>query len=339
MASTRDTATGVRLSKRFRFFMAFSALAVVAFASAFDATILGNALPIIAEDVGATSLESFWMTISFMLAAVAFQPMHTALSDILGRKPILYLCCLLFTAGLIIFGLARSPTIIIVGRTIQGIGGGGLEALSEVVLTDLTTLKERPLYLGILSFFWATAGVVGPPIGGALAQYVSWRWLAWINLPLMGTAMALIPPFLTLHQDRTSIRSKLRRVDWAGIILFLFAAVLILIPLTSGGQTRPWSSPATLVPLALGVLCLALFVLAERRAREPMLPARVLNTPLLAATMLSSFLHGVAMWSVLYYAPLFFEARRPPPSPPPSPSRRRGVSHLGGPSRPPAPAP
>ncbi|OJD38800.1 mfs multidrug transporter [Diplodia corticola] len=308
MAATGDTGTRVRSKGRFRFVMAFSALSIVAFSSAFDATILGNALPVIAEDVGATSLESFWMTISFMLASVALQPVHTAFSDIFGRKPVLFLCCVLFTAGLIVFGLARSPAAIITGRTIQGMGGGGLEALSEVILTDLTTLKERPLYLGILSFFWATAGAVGPPVGGALAQYASWRWLAWINLPFMGIAMVLIPLFLTLQQDRSSASSKLRRVDWIGIALFIAAVTLLLVPLTCGGNAIAWNSAGTIVSLVIGGSCLVLFVFAESRAQEPMMPPRVINTPMLAATMLGSLLHGIAMWCILYYAPLFFES-------------------------------
>lgn len=241
-------------------------------------------------------------------AAVAFQPVHTAFSDIFGRKAALYLCCLLFSAGLIVFGLARSPAAVIAGRTIQGMGGGGLEALSEVVLTDLTTLKERPLYLGIISFVWAAASVIGPPVGGTLAQYLSWRWLARINLPLMGISMLLIPPFLTLHQDRSSMRSKLRRVDWRGILLFITASTLILFSLTSGGQMFPWRSYQTLLPLAIGTLSLGLFCLAERRASSPMIPPRVLNTVMLAATMLATFLHGMAMWCLLYYAPIYFQS-------------------------------
>jgi len=206
---------------------------------------------IITQDIGASSLEAFWMSISFLLAAVAFQPAHTAMSDIFGRKLVLYVCCLFFVIGLVVFGTAESPTTIIIGRTIQGFGGGGLEALSEVILTDITTLKERPLYLGIMSFFWAGAAVAGPPIGGALAEYTTWRWLAWILLPFIGVALILIHPTLTLRQDRNSIMLKLTRVDWLGLLLSVSAATMVLFAITAGGQIFPWSSVQILTPLLL----------------------------------------------------------------------------------------
>ena len=134
------------------------------------------------------------MSTSYLLAVVSFQPVHTSFSNIFGRKPALHFCCFLFCAGLLIFGTASSPRVLILGRTIQGLGGGGLEALSEVILTDITTLEARPRYLGLMAFFWASAGVVGPAIGGALVEYVSWRWLAWIVFPIVLAAWALVAP-------------------------------------------------------------------------------------------------------------------------------------------------
>jgi len=263
---------------------------------------------IITQDIGASSLEAFWMSISFLLAAVAFQPAHTAMSDIFGRKLVLYVCCLFFVIGLVVFGTAESPTTIIIGRTIQGFGGGGLEALSEVILTDITTLKERPLYLGIMSFFWAGAAVAGPPIGGALAEYTTWRWLAWILLPFIGVALILIHPTLTLRQDRNSIMLKLTRVDWLGLLLSVSAATMVLFAITAGGQIFPWSSVQILTPLCLGIICTILFCYFETKTSSPMLSPEILATRTVTAAMFGALLHGIATWCMLYFAPLFFES-------------------------------
>lgn len=248
------------------------------------------------------------MSTSFLLTAVTFQPVTTALSDIFGRKPTLYLCCALFTIGLIIFGTAKSSSVVILGRTIQGIGGGGLEVLSEVILTDITTLKERPLYLGIMSLFWAGAAVAGPPIGGALAEYLSWRWLAWILLPLMGLSLVLIPPFLTLQQDTSSAIQKAKRVDWAGIALFICASTLILFPITAGGQLFPWQSVQVWAPFSVGAACLAAFCWVEYKAVEPMLPFRIFKSATVSAAMFGACLHGIVVWCALYFLPIYFQA-------------------------------
>ena len=263
---------------------------------------------IITQDVGASSLEAFWMSISFLLAAVAFQPAHTAMSDIFGRKPVLYFCCLFFVIGIVVFGTARTPTTLIVGRTIQGFGGGGLEALSEVILTDITTLKERPLYLGIMSFFWAGAAVAGPPIGGALAEYTTWRWLAWILLPFIGVALVLIHPSLTLRRDTNSAMQKLKRVDWLGLLLSVSAATMALFAITAGGQIFSWSSAQILTPLCLGGVCTILFCFVETRTSSPMLSPEILATRTVTASMFGALLHGTATWCMLYFAPLFFES-------------------------------
>lgn len=134
------------------------------------------------------------MSTSYLLTVVASQPVYTTLSEIFGRKPTLYVCYLLFAIGLVIFGTSTSPSVLIVGRPVQGLGGGGLEALSEIILTDIMTLEERPLYLGMMAFFWATANIVGPLTGGALVQHLSGRWLAWVIMPLLSIASVLIAP-------------------------------------------------------------------------------------------------------------------------------------------------
>lgn len=107
------------------------------------------------------------------------------------------------------------------GKNDTGCWWRGMEALCEIILTDITTLKERPFYIGLLGLMWARGSILAPIVGGLFVQYVSWRWIAWINLPLMGVALVLLPLFLNMKMDRSSVWSKLKRVDWLGITLLM----------------------------------------------------------------------------------------------------------------------
>lgn len=253
-------------------------------------------------------MQSFWAGISFLLTSVLFQPIHTILSDIVGRKPVLYVCILFFGLGAIVFGAAKNMTVLIVGRALQGIGGGGLEALVEIILTDMTTLKERPLWLGLLGFVWAAGSVSGPIVGGAFSQYVSWRWIAWINLPLIAVSMVLIPPFLRLQTLTQPLKAKLKTLDWMGILLFLAGMTSFTLAITWGGALYSWKSWKTLLPLILGILLLIAFIAWEGyTTQEPMIPYRLFNNRTSAFSLLGAFLHGIIVFGVLFYLPIYFE--------------------------------
>lgn len=206
------------------------------------------------------------------------------------------------------FGAAKNMTVLIIGRTIQGIGGGGLEALVEIILTDMTTLKERPLWVGLLGFVWAGGSVSGPIVGGAFSQYVSWRWIAWINLPLIAVAIVLIPPFLKLQTLTQPLKVKLKEVDWLGISLFLAGMTLFVLGITWGGALYSWQSWKTLLPLILGTTLLIAFAAWEGlTTKEPMIPYRLFKTRTSAFSLLGAFLHGIIVFGVLFYLPIYFE--------------------------------
>jgi hypothetical protein len=248
------------------------------------------------------------MSTSYLLAVVSFQPVHTSFSNIFGRKPALNLCCCLFCVGLIIFATGSSPQVLILGRTIQGLGGGGLEALSEVILTDITTLEERPRYLGLMAFFWAAAGVVGPAIGGALVQYVSWRWLAWIVFPVVSAAWALVSPAALPKGDTSPLGKKMSRLNWTSIALFVGASFLTLFPVTTGGVIRPWFDRMTLVPFAMGLACLFLLICHEKKTRDPILALHIFQRRSVAAALFVSFVTGLLFWCLFFYPTIFFQS-------------------------------
>lgn len=197
--------------------------------------------------------------------------------------------------------------ILILGRTIQGVGGGGLEALCQIILTDMTTLKERPLWIGVLEFVWAAGSVMGPLVGGVFSQYVSWRWIAWINLPLLGVAIVLIPPFLTLQSIKLSTKAKLRQLDWIGIPTFITGMTSFMLSITWGGVLFSWTSWKTLLPLVLGIMVLLAFAAYESQPVEPMIPYRIFANRTGAIALFSSFLHGLIVWEIIYYLPVYLE--------------------------------
>ena|SRR5690606_16531951 len=127
--------------------------------------------------LGGSAIEAFWAGTSFLLTSTVFQPLVGSLSTIFGRKPLIYSTLLLFTVGSIMAGVANNFTLILVGRAIQGVGGGGVITCAEVLLTDLVPLRHRGQFFGFFSMMWAIGTVTGPVIGGAFAQKASWRWI------------------------------------------------------------------------------------------------------------------------------------------------------------------
>ena len=182
-----------------------------------------------------------------------------------------------------------------------------MEALCEVVLTDITTLKERPLFIGILGLMWAAGSVLAPIVGGLFSEYVNWRWIAWINLPLMGCALILLPIFLTLRNERSSTISKIRRVDWPGIVLLTVGMTCFILAVAWGGQMFPWTSWQTIFPLVLGVITLGLFAWYEKYPKEPALSPRLFANRTSAIAFFGSCIHGIIIWCLVYYLVLYFQ--------------------------------
>lgn len=131
----------------------------------------------ITNDLGGTTIESFWASIAFILGAAITQPIYVSTSDVLGRKNPLRVSMILYAVGAIVFALARSMSVVIVGRIFRGLGAGGLDVLEEILLADITSLKERPKYLGMLAMSIATGSIAGSVLGAVFCQFVSWRWI------------------------------------------------------------------------------------------------------------------------------------------------------------------
>lgn len=262
----------------------------------------------ITQDLHGTTLEAFWTSLSFILAIVITQPIYITISDVLGRKIPLYAAFLFFFVGSIVFGVAKNMPVLIVGRMLQGLGGGGLDVLSEIILTDITSLKERPLFLGLYALPMAGGGVCGPLIGAAFSEFVDWRWIGWINLPIIAVGFLLAFFFLHLRPIDSSFRSKLRRLDWIGMLLFTIGSTTFALPLSWAGAMYPWSSWKTILPLIIGAVFLLVFAIYESKPADPVFPYRIFNNRTAVVTLIGAAAHGAVLYSILLYTPLFFQA-------------------------------
>ncbi|KAJ5581093.1 hypothetical protein N7450_007394 [Penicillium hetheringtonii] len=268
--------------------------------AALDGTSISVALPIMAEDLNGTAIEAFW---------AVFQPSFASFSNIFGRRPAVLAAVLFFCVGAIVSAVANNFMQMLVGRSIQGVGGGGIIALSEVIITDLVPLRYRGQYFGIFSAMWSIGSVTGPILGGGFAQNVTWRWIFYINFPFIGVGTIFVILFLTLRLAPSSLSEKLRRIDYGGTILFVGSLSSFLIPLTWGGVSYAWDSWRTLVPLLIGVSGLIAFMFYEYHwASEPIIPPEIFVNRTASVSFLGSVLQGLVMWCTLYYLPLYYEA-------------------------------
>ncbi|PGG97534.1 hypothetical protein GX51_07286 [Blastomyces parvus] len=283
-------------------------LAIVAFASALDATSLPVALPTIAREFNASTSQSFWVGVSFLLTVVLSQPIHTGLSAIFGRKEVLYLCLLYSSIGSVIAGFSKSIYVLIAGRALQGFGAGSLETLSEAILGDFTPPEDQFRYLTIFSFIWAGGFASGPLIGATFAEHVNWRWIIWINIPLLGIPIMLVLIFRILKPIKCPLRSQLAQIDWLAIALFIPSISLLTVGVTWTGAQDQWDSIATVALLALGILFLVTFIIREGYARTPIFPYWLLASRSGFVSLFGAFMHGAVLYSISFFVPIYLEA-------------------------------
>lgn len=217
----------------------------------------------------------------------------------------------LFALGSGLCGGSTNTEMLIASRVVQGIGGGGINVMTEIIVADLVPLRERQKIMGVVFTAFAVGTFIGPIVGGAIVEHTSWRWVFYINLPLAGVALLLMVLFLRVQYDRvTSIRAKLKRVDFLGNAVLISSVISILLALTWGGILHAWSSWRTVVPLVLGFLGLGGFIWYQwsRWCVEPTMPWRLFSNRTAALTYLLSFLHGMNLYAVSLFLPVYFQA-------------------------------
>jgi EmrB/QacA subfamily drug resistance transporter len=266
---------------------------------ALDATIISTAVFTIVGDLGGFS-QFPWLFSIYLLTQAVSVPIYGKLADIFGRKPVMLLGIALFGVGSVLCGIAWSMPALIAFRAVQGLGAGAVQPMSMTIAGDIYTLAERAKAQGYLASVWGMSAVVGPTLGGLFSEYLSWRWIFFVNIPLcLLAAVMLIRNF-----DEQRVRTQ-RSIDYAGAGILAVGATLLILGLLEGGQAWAWSSPISIGIFAAGLVFLIVFVLVERRAAEPVLPLWVFTRRVLAASSLVSLLVGAIVLGLTTYVPTF----------------------------------
>lgn len=287
-----DPAQQAQPRSKFRMVMILIALYMSLFVAAMDATIVATAIPIITTELHSAA-GYIWIGGAYLIANAAAAPIWVKLSDIWGRKPIFLIAVVIFFASSIVCAVAVDMQMLIVGRSIQGAAGGGLICMVNVGISDLFSVRDRSLYLGLCEGIWALAGAVGPLLGGAFAQKASWRWCFYINLPMAGTAFVLLVPFLNVHNPRTAVIDGIKAIDWFGCISILGVTVMLLLGLDLGGAVYPWGSAKVICLIVFGALMILVFIYSEKKlAKYPVIPLSLFGGRN-SATLVVSFCHGM----------------------------------------------
>ena len=252
-----------------------------------------------------------WIGAAYLLSMCAANPMWTRVSDIWGRKAALLGAIIVFTIGSILAGAARNMPMLIAGRAVQGLAGGGLINLVSIIIADLFSMRHRSLYNSAMALVWVLAGTTGPVIGGALSQYATWRWCFWLNLPICGAAFFILLFFLKLHNPRTKLREGLKAIDWFGTVSIMAIVLLLLLGLDFGGVSFAWNSPTIICMLVFGCLLIGFFLYAEKRlARFPLMDLTVFQDWSNNAAIVIGATHSLASRGGEYYLPLYFQSVR-----------------------------
>lgn len=269
---------------------------------AIDATILATAVKSVTDDLG--DFASFpWLFSVYLLAQAVSVPIYSKLADTVGRKPMLLIGIGLFFVGSVLCGFAPTMTWLIVFRAVQGLGAGALLPISVTIAGDIYTVAERAKAQGYLASVWAIASVVGPTLGGVFSQFVSWRWIFFVNVPL-----CLLAALLVARNYREKAMPRIHhRIDYAGAAALTVGLTALLLGLLEGGHAWPWVSWQSFTAFVVAAALIVAFVVIERRAAEPVLPLWVLSRRLLLATALLSVGVGVVLIGLTSYVPNFLQ--------------------------------
>ena len=268
---------------------------------AIDTTIIATAVPSIVGSLGGFSAFP-WLFSVYLLAQAVTVPVYGKLADVFGRKPMMLFGIGLFLLGSVLCGCAWSMGSLIAFRAVQGLGAGAVQPMSMTIIGDLYSLEERAKVQGYVASVWAISSVVGPTLGGVFSEYVSWRWIFFVNIPLCLVAAAMISLRFTERVDR-----RRPQIDYAGAVVLTVALTLLILGLLEGGQAWAWASPQSIAVLGAGAVLLGLFVVVERRAADPVVPLRLLTRRLLVATNLVAACVGAVLMGLSSYVPTFVQ--------------------------------
>ncbi|PVI05882.1 MFS general substrate transporter, partial [Periconia macrospinosa] len=291
-----------------RFYVVTICLLLVNIVLAWDVVVITIALPAISFALHGSAIQTYWVGLTFLVAATAFLPLFSAFSDIFGRKPILLSSLLLFSAGSLVAGVSGTMDILLFGRLIQGIGAGGIYSLSDLIACDLVSPLDKRRLNTALGAVWALGAVTGPAIGEALAKDDHWRWIFWVNLPFCVTASVVLFACANLRGPTSgSIGPKLRKFDWFGFILLAASMTALFLGISWAGSLYSWSHTSTLLPLQFGIVGLAVYgIWVWFSPFTPVISMDGFMDRTIIGAFAGTMLQGIVLGGLLYFMPFFF---------------------------------
>ncbi|MDE0802415.1 MAG: MDR family MFS transporter [Acidimicrobiales bacterium] len=269
--------------------------------AALGQTVVATALPTIVGELGGQD-QLAWVVSATLLTSTASTPLWGKLSDLYGRRPLFQGAIVVFLAGSILCGLSQSMGQLVAFRAVQGLGIGGLMALSQAIIGDVVSPRERGRYQGYMGSVFGVASVGGPLIGGFLVDGPGWRWCFYVGVPIGIAAFVVTRRVLTMPFARRD-----HEIDYLGAALIVGGVSLLLLLLSLGGKEFEWGSVEA-VSMGIGsVVLLGLAVMQERRAAEPIIPPRLFQIPTFRITSLAGFIVGVAMFGAIVYLPQYLQ--------------------------------
>lgn len=279
------------------------------FLGAVDASIIATLSAPISSEFKSLSLLS-WLATAYLIANAACQPISGRLTDIFGRGPGLVFSNVFFAAGNLICGLAQNEQVMILGRVVAGIGGGGLMSITTFLATDLVPLRKRGIIQGIGNIAYGSGAMCGGVIGGLLNDYTSggWRLAFFIQVPPVLVSACLVA-YLVRIPPKVSNKSYLARIDFVGAFLIIVFLVLLLLGLNAGGNLVPWIHPLPLTTIPLAFVAALGFIWWEARAAQPIIPVRLLLRRTVFTACMTNLVTTMANMMALFYSPLYLQVR------------------------------
>jgi EmrB/QacA subfamily drug resistance transporter len=272
------------------------------FLSSLDQTVVGTAMPRIIVDLGGFN-QYTWVTTAYIITSAVTVPIVGKLTDMYGRKPFYIAGIFIFILASLACGLSQTMNEIIIFRGVQGIGAGIMMANSFTVIGDLFSPAERGKYQGYMAGVFGLSSVIGPTIGGYLTDSLSWHWVFFVNIPLGVLVILLFVKFFPhLKPDNLS-----HNLDFPGLAALILTVVPLMLALSWGGTEYAWGSGQIIGMFVFSIVMLALFVLIESRAKEPIIPLSLFKNQIVAVSQIVIFLTGVGMFGGIIFIPLFFQ--------------------------------